>query len=1802
MIVNSNSITFMDTTDAKKIDVHISSNHPTVQIYNSNLNTYTPNWETNKLQLTATIYADSEDVTKYSTFKWVEIRGSDSTEHDLEFTGNPLEISRNSLSEYSIIRYKCYATYNSKSFSNEITLTRINDGVTAPTVMAQYSIDGSEGSWETVFNSATHKYIRFSYDGGHQWQEAIKIVGERGENGQSIALKGTAYTNDELVVGSAIKLYADETKENELNTDSLVSGDSYLVDGYLCVYNGTNFICTGQIQGPQGEKGDSYYLFIRYADDAGGGGISLYPEGKSYIGFYRSVINQVPSAVDYATWNWAKFVGEDAKSITLTANAQVFKINKNNEMTPQEIKITAQTENTSVASWSYIKDGETVFTDTRPPGVSLPEGNVITVTGSKMTSNYITIKASDNLGHSDVFTVYKVSDGADGEIGPDGKPASTVFLTNEHIPFVANADGQVELTTATCNVVGYNGITKITPIIGVITDLPQGMSITPNRGTAYAKSELAIGNVVMLYADKNTNTPINTENLNDGDTFVSGVYLCRYNKTNNNFICEDTIVSDNEIKLTITVADGSMLGSASSINRKFPISISEPVQTTLWLNWSKVNSGPKGDNAPAVQAQYSADGESNWTSSFNATTHKYVHFSYDNGETWSDSIKIAGEDAKSVTLNASTQVFKVDKSHTASPATITVTAQAINTTIPNSGWTYSIDGGKTFSTTVPTGVTRSENVITLTGSTLVENSIVIKASDGTYSDTLTIYKVSDGADGEVGASAPIAFLTNENVTFSANAQGQITGATVISNIVAYNGTTKVTPTIGTITGAPTGMAIAQSTINNEVRLTITIANNATLGSASSNMGTINIPIVSPINTTLYLNWSKVNTGAQGVQGPKGNDGQQYYTWVKYADTPTSGMSDNPDGKVYIGLAYNKTTATESNTYSDYMWSLIKGETGAIGPKGEDGQQYYTWIKYADNASGANMSDSPNGKSYIGLAYNKTTSTESNVASDYTWALFKGDKGADAYTVILTNESHIFAGNVSNAIASSATTQVMAYKGSASQSVTIVSVDGKAASTNSTATSIAGLSFSCSALSGTSPTITFTCTTSFVSPSGTIPIVLTVDGVTITKMFTYSIAFKGATGSQGSAGTAASLVDITPSALYFKSTTGKGGTFTPDYIYLYPRFQTVTYSKWEYSTNGGTSWTTVTSGSNGLTIGTYGSVNNSLQIAKTSALYTDTVTSISFRCVSSSAAVYDTVSVAKIYDVVDLQIGGRNYILNSANLSVSGLGSSNGSRMEYKYIDVGQSYMNIASGTEVTISFDLEMTVNTVNPTLLIYNSNRKGPKTIANKTLQFTAAVGETIKQRCSVTTILTDRTDATSTVNSIEFYSTYETYNWFKISNLKLEIGNKATDWSPAPEDLKSTTFQLYAPKGYLITNETSEVTLQTFAYDGSQAITNATFKWYSWNGETWGIISGATSTSLTINKASVMKTSVYKCEMTYGGKVYEATATVEDKTDIYDSLIRVSAKRTSNNSMYWILYTTVYSEEGERDALLGPVSETAPANPTTGAYWYQINPTDYSITLKKYSGTAWATSTDKQELSYDWFLFRDATDMVSLGDKDKVKIIKNGDFVTTCNVQCNVFDAENMVLSRNNQVLTDPTDPIVSDTEPSNPIDGQIWIQIGENNNYTLSIWSAELNRWILSDADTQNKVYVTKPVQYNEGDLWIVDSNYLPIAYENEVAQTFRHSEKTMLRAIATSQTYSDAHWVEALKYQKELDGVIGDMEKFKQFISIDDTGLTMQAKGANGAVSEFKTMLTNTELGFYQGAAKVAYINNNQLNIS
>lgn len=157
------------------------------------------------------------------------------------------------------------------------------------------------------------------------------------------------------------------------------------------------------------------------------------------------------------------------------------------------------------------------------------------------------------------------------------------------------------------------------------------------------------------------------------------------------------------------------------------------------------------------------------------------------------------------------------------------------------------------------------------------------------------------------------------------------------------------------------------------------------------------------NPALWAKWGEKgdtgNDGPQGVPGPAGQDGKTLYTWIRYAeDANGTGISNSPDGKSYIGLAYNKETASESNNPSDYTWSKITGKDGVAGPAGEDGKTLYTWIKYADtmpSSSSSTIYDIPNENTkYIGIAVNKDTASESTDAMVYTWSLFRGADGTN----------------------------------------------------------------------------------------------------------------------------------------------------------------------------------------------------------------------------------------------------------------------------------------------------------------------------------------------------------------------------------------------------------------------------------------------------------------------------------------------------------------------------------------------------------------------------------------------------------------------------------------------------------------------------------------------------------------------------------------------------------------------------------------------------------------------------------------
>lgn len=290
-----------------------------------------------------------------------------------------------------------------------------------------------------------------------------------------------------------------------------------------------------------------------------------------------------------------------------------------------------------------------------------------------------------------------------------------------------------------------------------------------------------------------------------------------------------------------------------------------------------------------------------------------------------------GQNAKSAWISGE-QVFKYTAAGAVSPAQITLSANLQNVSMGK--WQYKNSSGTW--TDYPT---TSDNA-SITGTTLIVKpthgifvgeaaTLRITTSDSNIGDTTSIYKVSDGAAGATGgtgAAAVVAFLTNENITFAANSSGQVAATTVTCNVVAYKGTSKVTPTVGTISGAPTGMTVTKgSATSNEIPITITISANATLGGSGQQQGKLSVPITSPVNTTLTINWSKVNTGATGSAGQN--------AVVFSIVAPEGTVFSNGEGSLTLeAKGYNGASTIQSGVtyawsrYTSGEWQTIAGAT------------------------------------------------------------------------------------------------------------------------------------------------------------------------------------------------------------------------------------------------------------------------------------------------------------------------------------------------------------------------------------------------------------------------------------------------------------------------------------------------------------------------------------------------------------------------------------------------------------------------------------------------------------------------------------------------------------------------------------------------------------------------------------------------------------------------------------------------------------------------------------------------------------
>ena len=419
-------------------------------------------------------------------------------------------------------------------------------------------------------------------------------------------------------------------------------------------------------------------------------------------------------------------------------------------------------------------------------------------------------------------------------------------------------------------------------------------------------------------------------------------------------------------------------------------------------------------------------------------------------------------------------------------------------------------------------------------------------------------------------------------------------------------------------------------------------------------------------------------------------------------------------------------------------------------------------------------------------------------------------------------------------------------------------------------------------------------------------------------------------------------------------------------------QGVTISKWQYKNSSG-SWADypTTSDNSNITSGT-------LVVKPTHAVFANNVAQI--KLVTSEPDVYDTVTITKIYD------GPRG---DPGTSGAGGISVILGNEAQAIACSSGGA---VSAATDVTIPFTAYQGLNRVACSCTV--GTMATGITVKSNTAATASAAGSVVLTFTKSATLggASVLTGVVPLTFSVAGQTVTKNFSWTKA---KAGSGGAA-----------AVVFSIYAPNGTVVQNQSGSLLLATSAYAGANAITTgATYQWAKYVNGAWTNINGATSDTLTVQGADIVNIQSYRCTMTYNSKNYVDVITVEDKTDPYVSeMLSIGGFTVKNNLGGVIPYVIVRTNRTEVDPLLGNISETAPSSPSSGDFWYQVDHTAGTVTLKKYSGSAWADATETQALTYTWYAQDKDGNEITFDRTGKVIYLSAADIDSIITLQCDV------------------------------------------------------------------------------------------------------------------------------------------------------------------------------------------------------
>lgn len=414
--------------------------------------------------------------------------------------------------------------------------------------------------------------------------------------------------------------------------------------------------------------------------------------------------------------------------------------------------------------------------------------------------------------------------------------------------------------------------------------------------------------------------------------------------------------------------------------------------------------------------------------------------------------------------------------------------------------------------------------------------------------------------------------------------------------------------------------------------------------------------------------------------------------------------------------------------------------------------------------------------------------------------------------------------------------------------------------------------------------------------------------------------------------------------------------------------------------------------------------------------------------------------------------------------------------------------------------------------------------------------------------------------------------------------------------------TMEIYPVSGITFREDLTEIELKVAAFEGTTAISGATYQWQWWDKTTnngaggYVNITGATAQAFTVNASDIYALAGLRCVMTYNGQTYEDYISLINETMVYTAVVKYfnNSNIFETNDNYLVAYIELYQNNtlveslatGQRCSNIASInssgiitanfSEEAASQFVDGAKMYfvyedvdndDLNNGKYKVALGQYS----ASTSQWKKIDYSTQYTYTNTLYPSYPSDTNVVVISKEQINKSQNIDFTVYK-DDIDIAHAHTMVIDVNDPIISDTVPQNPKDNQLWLDTSETPN-VLKMYSKSKGEWIVCAEHAGQTFYTSQPSSYHEGDVWILADGETCEYTKDGVLYSF--GAGSMLKSEVSTNTFDASHWIDADAEGTKV------KENLKQYFEFNSTNGLKIGQVDNA----FFVNISSTKMGFW-----------------